>query len=181
MSTNIKQLFYGAKFRILVMAMAGFGLAYTAFAADYKYLAGEGHRWVTVNGPYACSTEQFLRRIITHYSDATELQMVEEGGAYYLIPGTIVQVAEENPTTGMSEIHLAGIAKPLWTYKNFLSPHPIRDMYGVVETPENSGLILSADTGVIRSSSEEATPTPSLDTGLGKRQDGKLVERFIRN
>ena len=62
MSTNIKQLFYGAKFRILVMAMAGLGLAYTAFAADYKYLAGEGYRWVTVNGPYACSTEQFLRR-----------------------------------------------------------------------------------------------------------------------
>jgi hypothetical protein len=101
-STNIKQLFYGAKFRILVIAMAGFGLACTAFAADYKYLAGEGYRWVTVDGPYACSTEQVLKRITTHHTDATELEMVEEGGAYYLIPGVIVQVTEENPTTGMS-------------------------------------------------------------------------------
>jgi hypothetical protein len=26
--------------------LAGFGLTYTAFAADYKYLAGEGYLWV---------------------------------------------------------------------------------------------------------------------------------------
>ena len=109
--------------------------------------------------------------------------MVEDGGAYYLVPGAIVQVTEENPTTGMSEIHLAGIAKPLWTYKKFLTSHPVRDMYGVVETPENSGLIPSANTGVIRPPSEEATPMPApgLDTGLGKRQDGELSERVIRN
>jgi hypothetical protein len=109
--------------------------------------------------------------------------MVEEGGAYYFIRGAIVQVLEENPMTGMSEIHLAGIAKPLWTYKKFLSPHPIRDMYGVVETPENAGLIPSADARMIRPPLEEATPmpTPSLNTGLGKRQDGKLTERVIRN
>jgi hypothetical protein len=179
MSTNIQQLFHCDKFRILVIAMAGLGLAYTTFAADYKNLAGEGYRWVTVDGPYACSTEQVLKRITTHHTDATELEMVEEGGAYYLIPGAIVQVTKESPTTGMSEIHLAGIAKPLWTYKKFLSPHPIRDMYGVAETPENSGLIPSTDTGVIRLPSEEATPmpTPSLDTGLGKQQDGKVIER----
>ena len=85
--------------------------------------------------------------------------------------------------TGMSEIHLAGIAKALWTNAKFLSPHPTRDMYGVIETPENSGLIPSADTGVIRPPSEEATPmqAPGLDTGLGKRQDGELSERVIRN
>ena len=119
----------------------------------------------------------------THHTDATELQMVEDGGAYCLIPGAIVQVLKENLMTGMSEIHLAGIAKPLWTNAKFLSPHPVRDMYGVVETPENSGLIPSADTGVIRPPSEEATPmpTPSLGTGLGKRQDGEVTERVIRN
>ena len=180
---SIQQLFHCDKFRILVIATAGFGLAYTAFAADYKYLAGEGYRWVTVDGPYACSTEQVLKRITTHRTDATELEMVEKGGAYYLIPGAIVQVTKENPTTGMSEIHLAGIAKPLWTNAKFLSPHPVRDMYGVVETPENSGLIPSADTGVIRPPSEDATPmpAPSLDTGLGKQQDRKLTEQAIRN
>ena len=69
--------------------MAGFGLACTVSAADYKYLAGEGYRWVTINGPYACSTEQVLKRIITHHTDATELEMVEDGGAYFLIPGAI--------------------------------------------------------------------------------------------
>ena len=109
--------------------------------------------------------------------------MVEEGGAYYLIPGAIVRVLEENPMTGMSEIHLAGIAKPLWTNAKFLSPHPIRDMFGVIETPENSGLIPSADARMIRPPLEEATPMPrpSLDTGLGKPQDGKPTEPVIRN
>jgi hypothetical protein len=125
---SIQQLLHGDKFRILFIAMAGFGLACTVLAADYKNLAGQGYRWVTVDGPYACSTEQVLKRITTRHTDATELQMVAEGMAYYLIPGTIVQVAEEHPTTGISEIRLAGIAKPLWTYKNFISPHPIRDM-----------------------------------------------------
>ena len=33
---SIQQLFHCDKFRILVMAMAGLGLAYSAFAADFK-------------------------------------------------------------------------------------------------------------------------------------------------
>ena len=53
------------------MAMAGLGLAYSAFAADFKNLAGEGYRRVTVNVPYACGTEQEVQRITTHHTDAT--------------------------------------------------------------------------------------------------------------
>jgi hypothetical protein len=45
------------------MAMAGLGLAYSAFAADFKNLAEEGYRWVTVNGPYACGTEQEVNEL----------------------------------------------------------------------------------------------------------------------
>jgi hypothetical protein len=97
------------KFRILVFATIGFGLTCTAFAVDYKDLAAKGYRWVTVNGPYACTTEQAVQRITGHRTDATELQMVEDIEAYYLIPGTIVRVVQNDPATGMSEIQLGGI------------------------------------------------------------------------
>jgi len=34
--------------------------------------------------------------------------------------------------------------KPLWTYTKFLTARPVRDSYGIIETPEDSGLITSA-------------------------------------
>jgi hypothetical protein len=52
------------KFRIVVIATIGFELACTAFAGDDKYLVGKGYRWVTVDGPYACRTEEEVRRIV---------------------------------------------------------------------------------------------------------------------
>ena len=70
--------------------------------------------------------------------------MVEDIEAYYLIPGTIVRVAQSDPATGMSEIQLGGITRLLWTYTNFLTTRPMQDTYGVIETPENSGLIPGA-------------------------------------
>ena len=48
------------------MATAGLGLACSAFAADVKNLAGEGYRWVTVNGPYAARAEAILKQIISN-------------------------------------------------------------------------------------------------------------------
>jgi hypothetical protein len=44
--------------RILSVTVCAVGLSCTAFAADYKELAAEGYRWITVDGPYACTTEQ---------------------------------------------------------------------------------------------------------------------------
>ena len=35
--------------------------------------------------------------------------MVEQVKAYFLIPGTIVQVTEEDPGSGLSKIRMAGI------------------------------------------------------------------------
>jgi hypothetical protein len=148
-------------FRILGFAAFAVGLTCSAFATDYKGLAAQGYLWVTVDGPYACTTEQEVQRITNHRSDATELQMVEALQAYYLIPGTIVQVVQNDPATAMSEIELGGITTPLWTYTEFLSTRPIKDTYGVIETPDNSGLIPSADTGAIDLRVETPAPMPT--------------------
>ena len=140
---------------------------------NYTALAAQGYRWVTVNGPYACHTEEDVERITAHHTDATELQVVENIQCYYLIPGTIVQVIKEDPARGMSEMRLGSITRPLWTYSRFLSKHPVRDTYGVIETPENSGLIPTETTGVSQMSGQpeamptsSASPTPSTSPAL---------------
>ena len=57
-----------------------------------KDLVAKGYRWVTVNGPYACVTEQDARQITSDQTDLRELHMVENLRAYYLIPGTLARV-----------------------------------------------------------------------------------------
>ena len=141
-------------FGIAALAMGAFfgiGLPVRAdqLADKYSDLAAQGYRWVTVNGPYACHIEQDVERIITHHTDATELEVVQNIQCYYLIPGTIVQVIKEDPARGMSEMRLGSITRSLWTYSRFLSEHPVPDTYGVIETPENSGLIPTADTAIV--------------------------------
>jgi hypothetical protein len=75
--------------------------------------------------------------------------MVEEGRAYYLVPGTLVRVTQDDQANGMSEILLGGITKALWTYNKFLTARPIRDIYGIVETPDTAGLIDPGDARVV--------------------------------
>jgi hypothetical protein len=125
---------------------AAFGLS-PVFADNYNDLAAHGYRWVTVDGPYACASEPDVRRIVGHDTDEAELQVVETIQCYYLIPGTIVQVIKEDPAHKMSEVRLVSVNTSLWTYSRFLSKHPVHDTYGVIETPENSGLIQPAETG----------------------------------
>ena len=143
------------KTKMLVIFVIGFSWIGTTWAdvlppmgysvrLPFKDLAPKGYRWITANGPYACPTEQEVRQIISAHSDLAELNMVEQG-AYFLIPGTLVQVIRDDPTNGMSEILLGGITKPLWTYTKFLSARPIRNIYGIVETPNTGGLIDPAD------------------------------------
>ena len=97
--------------------------------------------------------------------DSVILKMVEQVKVFYLTPGTIVQVTEEDSHTGTSKIRMAGITVDLWTLTSFLTKNPIKDTYGVVETPETSGLIPSApavlDAGPSPTPSFDATPTPS--------------------
>jgi hypothetical protein len=138
------------KLLISFMTAVSLGLTCTVLGSDnYSALAAKGYRWVTINGPYACNTEQGVERIVARHTDATELQVVESIQCYYLIPGTIVQVIKEDPARGMSEIRLGSIIRSLWTYTIFLSKHAVKDTYGVIETPENSGLIPTADTTTV--------------------------------
>ena len=113
-------------------------LASTAFATDYDALATQGYRWVNANGPYACSKNEDVERVVANHTDATELDVVQNASCYYLIPGTIAKVISEDPARGISQIQLGSITIPLWTYTKFLSKSPIRDTYGVIETPESA-------------------------------------------
>jgi hypothetical protein len=135
------------KLLISFMTAVSLGLASTVLGGDhYIALAAQGYRWVTINGPYACNTEPGAERIVARHTDVTELQVVENIECYYLIPGTIVQVIKEDPARGLSEVRLGSISRSLWTYTIFLSKHPVKDTYGVIETPENAGLVPTADT-----------------------------------
>ena len=55
------------------MTAVSLGLTRTVLGGDsYRTLAEQGYRWVVVNGPYACITEQNVERITTHHTDATD-------------------------------------------------------------------------------------------------------------
>jgi|SRR4029077_9978142 hypothetical protein len=152
------------KLAIAIMTTVSLGLACTALADNYSTLLAQGYRWVTVHGPYASSTEQGVQRIAARRTDATELQMIENGQTYYLIPGTIVQVVKEDPDNRMSQVRWGGLTTSLWTYTRFLSKHPIQDTYGMIETPENSGLMPNVDTAII--------PTLANKSAARTRQNG---------
>ena len=136
---------------LLAVAGAAMTLTSTASATKYDELVAKGYRWATADGPYACVAKEDVRRMASNPGDAVELKMIEQVKAYYLTPGTIVQVTQEDPQDGLSKIRLAGITVDLWTLTKFLSKHPIKDTYGVIETPDTSGLI--------------PTATPVLDAG----------------
>jgi hypothetical protein len=133
------------KLRILALTAVSLGLATQAFADNYSDLAEQGYRWVAVNGPYACTSEKEVRRILDHHTDATELQVMQAIECYYLIPGTIVQVIKEDPVSGWSEIQAGDSPGYLWTYSVFLSKHPVRDTFGMIEMPADRGLLPKAE------------------------------------
>ena len=137
------------KFLFFFMTAFSLGLTCTVLGDDnYSALAAKGYRWVTINGPYACTAQQDAKRITAHHTDAIELQVVENIKCYYLIPGTIVQVIKEDSARGLSEVRLGSISRSLWTYSRFLGKRPVKDTYGAIETPENSGLIPTPDTAI---------------------------------
>jgi hypothetical protein len=141
---------------ILALATAAITLTSTALGDKYGDLVAKGYRWATVDGLYACVSKDDVRRMVGNHSDEVELKMVEQVKAYFLTPGTIVQVTEEDPASGLSKIRMAGITVDLWTLTSFLSKHAVKDTYGVVETPETSGLIPTATSAI------DAGPTPEV-------------------
>jgi hypothetical protein len=52
-------------------------------------------------------------------------------------------------STACRKILVGGIVKSLWTYTRFLSATPIQDTYGIIETPENTGLVDTGDIGEV--------------------------------
>src|SRR5260221_5427395 len=91
-------------FASVILALSLFGLVCTALADNYSNLAAQGYRWVTADGPYACTTEQDVQRMVGHHTDATELQVVENIRSYYLIPETTVKVIRRNQTRARSKL-----------------------------------------------------------------------------
>ena len=160
----------------IVLAAAAVGLGSTASADPYKDLAAQGYRWVIADGPYACPSKDDLREITRHRTDLLEVKMVQELRAYYLIRGIIIQVAQEDAASGMSEIHLPGRPRTSWTLTRFLSRSPIRDTFGVVETPTSSSMTLQGQTGVA-SPSPAPSATPKADAGPLKQQDATPTPR----
>jgi hypothetical protein len=153
---------------ISFMTAVSLGLTGTVLGDDnYVASAAQGYRWITANGPYACNMEQDVERIIAHHTDAIELQVVQNIQCCYLIPETIVQVIKEDPARGMSEMRLGSVTRSLWTYSRFLSKRPVPDMDGVIETPESSGLIPTAD----------KTTVPELPSDSSDSVERKSVSR----
>jgi hypothetical protein len=141
---------------LLAAAALATTLTLTASAnPNYDELVAQGYRWATADGPYACVAKEDVNRMANKPGDTVELKMIEQVKAFYLTPGTIVQVIEDDSSAGTSKIRLAGITSDLWTLTKFLSKHPIRDTYGVIETPETSGLIPTSSPVL------DAGPTPS--------------------
>src|SRR3984957_1148837 len=150
---------------ILAVAAAAITLTSTALGDKYSDLVAKGYRWITADGLYACVSRDDVRRMVNNPTspagDEVELKMVEQVKAYFLIPGTIVQVTEDDPSSGLSKIRMAGITVDLWTLTRFLSKDAVKDTYGVIETPETSGLI--------------PTPTSAIDADLMTGPDSNLV------
>jgi hypothetical protein len=150
---------------LFAVGIAAMALASTASASKYDELVAKGYRWATADGPYACVAKEDVHRMASNPGDSAVLKMVEQVKVFYLTPGTIVQVTEEDPKTGTSKIRMAGITVDLWTLSSFLTKRPTKDTYGVVETPETEGLIPSAspvlDAGPSPTPSFEVSPTPS--------------------
>ena len=147
-------------YTILAVAAAAITLTSSALGDKYSDLVAQGFRWATADGLYACVSKDDVPRMVNNPSDEVRLKMVEEVKAYFLIPGTIVQMTEEDPSTGLSKIRMAGITVDLWTLTRFLSKHAVKDTYGVIETPETSGLIPEATSAI------DAGPSPGPLPGM---------------
>ena len=155
----------------IVLAVAAVGLGSTASADPYKDFAAQGYRWVAVDGPYACPSKDDLLEITKHRTDRLELQMVQDLRAYYLIRGVIIQVVQEDAASGTSEVHVPGGFRHFWTLTRFLSRSPIRDAWGVVETPTTSSMMLQGQT------ESTPSPTPKTDAGALNQQDATPTPR----
>ena len=89
--------------------------------------------------------------------------MVEKGGVYFLIPGAIVRVVQEDKALGLSQVHWDGIVGNLWTPSKFLSARPILNILGTIATPAQAIGVTNSDVNsqldVTATPGATATPT----------------------
>jgi len=137
----------------------------TATATDFKALAEQGYRWVRVNGPYATPNKNDATKLADAKSASTDVELQDKTHAYFLLPGMLVFVLENDSAAGLSRVRASGIVVDLWTETKYLSSEPLKDSYGVTETPDSSGL------GHLGS----PTPSPSPNVGQGTPLENPLM------
>jgi hypothetical protein len=111
-----------------------------ATATDFKALADEGYRWVRVNGPYATPNKNDAAKLAGAKSASSDIELQDKTHAYFLLPGMLVFILETDSSSGLSRVRASGIVVDLWTETRYLSAQPLKDSYGVTETPDSSGL-----------------------------------------
>jgi hypothetical protein len=139
-----------------VLAMAG--LASTGLATDYADWVAKGYRWSVVNGPYAYIAKDDAKNERSRASNKSVSEVI--GHAYYLRPGKVVLIVETDAAAGLSKIRIGGVASDLWTAIQNLSPHPVRNTMGTIETPDMTGILETS--GATPSPVSSATPAASV-------------------
>ena len=97
---------------ILSVTAAVIGRISAGLTANYDDLATKGYRWITVDGPYGCPSKDDLQQIAKNPTDETELPMIKQHRAYYLLRGDIVKLVLEDPASGISRIHVSTSSTP---------------------------------------------------------------------
>jgi hypothetical protein len=143
-----------AKF-LALFCLVSSAMVSTATATDFHSLAEQGYRWVRVNGPYGTPNKNDAAKMAGAKSAATDIELQDKTHAYFLLPGMLVFVLENDAAAGLSRVRVSGIVVDLWTETKYLSSSPLKDSYGVTETPDSSGL------GHLGS----PTPSPSPNAG----------------
>jgi hypothetical protein len=128
-----------AKFLTLLCLLTAAAVT-PATATDFKALAEQGYRWVRVNGPYATPNKGDAARLADAKSASSDVELQDKTHAYFLLPGMLVFVLENDTAAGLSRVRASGIVVDLWTETKYLSSQPLKDSYGVTETPDSSGL-----------------------------------------
>ena len=133
---------------LFLVLLALVGLALTALAADYGSLINQGYRWVTVNGPHAYPSKEDAQNGGAGRKSESKQPVVH---AYYLIPGMVVLVVDNDSSTGLSRICAGRNKRRTWTATKNLSTQPI-------ETPGTANIM------------SFASPKPTPDSNASHRQ-----------
>ncbi|HTD16075.1 MAG TPA: hypothetical protein VK673_12905 [Chthoniobacterales bacterium] len=148
----------------------------TATATDFKALAEQGYRWVRVNGPYATPNKNDAAKLAGAKNASSDIELQDKTHAYFLLPGMLVFVLENDTAAGLSRVRASGIVVDLWTETKYLSSQPLKDSYGVTETPDSSGL------GHLGSPSPSPSPGEPLANPLispGTNTDRSLLDNQL--